>query len=95
MRITDVRIRKTFEEGPLKAIVSVTFDDALAVHDIKIVEVKNDKRFIVMPSIKMPDGTYRDTVHPMNSEFRHQLTEAVLDEYVAHCVVEEVNRKDK
>jgi stage V sporulation protein G len=95
MRITDVRIRKTFEEGPLKAIVSVTFDDALAVHDIKIVEVKNDKRFVVMPSVKMPDGTYRDTVHPMNSEFRLQLTEAILARYAVHCAVKEVSHKDK
>lgn len=91
MRITDVRIRKTFEEGPLKAIVSVTFDDALAVHDIKIIEVANGRRFIVMPSIKMPDGTYRDIVHPMNSEFRHQLTEAVMDRYVVHCAVKEID----
>ena len=34
MEITDIKIRKTFDEGQIKAIVSVTFDNSLAVHDI-------------------------------------------------------------
>ena len=38
MQITDIKIRKFFEEGPMKAVVSVTFDDCLAVHDIKVIE---------------------------------------------------------
>ncbi len=37
MNITDVKIRKLFEDGPMKAIASVTFDDQLAVHDIKVI----------------------------------------------------------
>lgn len=80
MKITDVRVRKTFDEGPLKAIVSVTFNEALAVHDIKVVTA-NDKTFVVMPSTKNGEGQYRDTVHPINSEFRQKLTEAVLEAY--------------
>ena len=30
MQITDIKVRKLFEEGPMKAIVSVTFDGQLA-----------------------------------------------------------------
>ena len=80
MKITDIKIRKFFDEGPMKAIASVTFDDCLAVHDVKIINAR-DKFFIVMPSRKNPDGTYRDIVHPVNSEFRAALEEAVIEEY--------------
>ena len=47
MVITDIKVRKLFEEGPMKAVVSVTFDDCLAVHDIKVINAR-DKFFIVM-----------------------------------------------
>ncbi len=80
MQITDVKVRKLFEEGPMKAIVSVTFDAQLAVHDIKVIYAR-DKYFIVMPSRKNPDDTYRDIVHPINSQFRAALEKAVLDAY--------------
>ena len=80
MQITDIKIRKFFDEGPMKAIVSVTFDDALAVHDIKVIYAR-DRFFIVMPSRKNADGTYRDVVHPINAAFRADLEKAVIDAY--------------
>ncbi len=80
MQITDIKIRKLFEEGPMKAIVSVTFDGQLAVHDIKVINAR-EKHFIVMPSRKNPDDTYRDIVHPINAQFRSQLEQAVLAAY--------------
>lgn len=83
MQITDVKIRKTFnDDGPMKAVVSVTFDNQLALHDIKVINTK-EKFFIVMPSRKNPDGTYRDIIHPINSDFRALLEKTVLDEYFA------------
>lgn len=80
MKITDIKIRKTFTDGPMKAIASVTFDHQLVVHDIKVIYAR-DKYFIVMPSRKNPDDTYRDIVHPINSEFRTILEEAVKSAY--------------
>ncbi len=80
MVITDIKVRKLFEDGPMKAIVSVTFDGQLALHDIKVISVR-EKNFIVMPSRKNPDGTYRDIVHPINADFRAALEEAVLRAY--------------
>ena len=57
MTVTDVKVRKVFnDEGPMKAIVSVTFDDQLAVHDIKVINAR-EKLFVVMPSRKNPDNT--------------------------------------
>lgn len=80
MQISDIKVRKLFQEGPMKAIVSVTFDGQLAVHDIKVINAK-DRFFIVMPSRKNPDDTYRDIVHPINAQFRSALETAVIAAY--------------
>ena len=80
MQITDVKVRKLFDEGPMKPIVSVTFDGQLAVHDVKVINAR-EKYFIVMPSRKNPDDTYRDIVHPINAQFRTTLEKAVIEAY--------------
>ncbi len=80
MQITDIKVRKLFDEGPMRAIVSVTFDGQLAVHDIKVINAR-DRFFIVMPSRKNPDDTFRDIVHPINSEFRANLEDKVIAAY--------------
>lgn len=80
MKVTDVRIRKVTEEGKMKAIVSVTFDDEFVVHDIKIIEGQNGL-FIAMPSRKMADGEFRDIAHPINSETRTKIQEEIFKEY--------------
>ena len=80
MQITDIKVRKLFDEGPMKAIVSVTFDGQLAVHDVKVIYAR-EKYFIVMPSRKNPDDTYRDIVHPINSQFRAALESAVINAF--------------
>ena len=82
MEITNIKIRKLFDDGPMKAVVSVTLDDQMALHDIKVIYA-GEKYFIVMPSRKNPDGTYRDIAHPINAEFRNRLESAVLREYEA------------
>ena len=89
MQITDIKVRKLFDEGPMKAIVSVTFDGQLALHDVKVISAR-DKMFIVMPSRKNPDGTYRDIVHPINSDFRVKMEEAVLEAYNRELALAEV-----
>lgn len=94
MQITDVKVRKLFDEGPMKAIVSVTFDGQLAVHDVKVINAR-DKFFIVMPSRKNPDDTYRDIVHPINSDFRSTLEAEIIAAYNAalEAAVEEPARE--
>jgi stage V sporulation protein G len=83
MQITDIKVRKTFEEGPLKAVVSLTLDDQLAVHDVKVIYAR-DRYFVVMPSRKNPDGTFRDMVHPINASFRAELESAIISAYHEH-----------
>ena len=80
MNITDVRIRKVNDEGKMKAVASVTFDGEFVVHDIKVIEGKSGL-FIAMPSRKMNDGDYRDIAHPLLSETRNRIKDAILNEY--------------
>ncbi|MBZ2174598.1 septation regulator SpoVG [Schnuerera sp. xch1] len=80
MKVTDVRIRKINEEGKMKAIVSVTFDEEFVVHDIKIIDGQNGL-FIAMPSRKMADGEFRDIAHPINAETRKKIQDAIFEEY--------------
>ena len=80
MQITDVRVRKVTKEGKMKAVVSITFDDEFAVHDIKIIEGEKGL-FIAMPSRKTTDGEYRDIAHPINSETRDRIQKIILEKY--------------
>ena len=80
MQITDIRVRKTYDEGKMKAIVSVTFDDQFVIHDIKIIEGDNGI-FIDMPSRKMPNGEFKDIAHPINLETRVDIQNKVLKAY--------------
>ncbi|MBE6647966.1 MAG: septation protein SpoVG [Ruminococcaceae bacterium] len=82
MNITQIVIRKQFTEGPLKAIFSVTFDDELVLHDVKLVENK-DKKLIVMPNRKDNEGKYIDIAHPINSKFRNKLEQQILKYYLS------------
>ena len=80
MKITDVRVRKLTDEGKMKCIVSLTFDNLFVVHDIKVIEGHNGL-FIAMPSRKIGEGNFRDIAHPINAEMRQMLEEEVLNAY--------------
>lgn len=80
MNITDIRVRKLSVEGRMKAVVSVTFDESFVIHDIKLIEGK-DKLFVAMPSRKTPDGEFKDIAHPINTEMREMLEQAIIKEY--------------
>ena len=80
MNITDVRVRKITDEGKMKCIVSITFDNLFVVHDIKVIEGQNGL-FIAMPSRKTATGEYKDVCHPINPDVRTEFTNAVLDAY--------------
>ena len=80
MQITDIKVRKINAEGRMKAVVSVTFDEAFVVHDIKVIEGQ-EKLFIAMPSRKTPDGEFKDIAHPINAEMREMLQTKILAKY--------------
>jgi stage V sporulation protein G len=80
MQVTDIRIRRIAKEGKMKAIVSVTLDDAFVVHDIKVIEGEKGL-FIAMPSRRASDGEFRDIAHPINTETREHLQELIFEKY--------------
>lgn len=80
MEISDIKIRKINEEGKMKAVVSVTFDKAFVVHDIKIIDAQ-DKIFVAMPSRKTLEGEFKDVAHPINAEMRKVISDAIIAEY--------------
>ena len=80
MTITKVHIRRTFTEGRLKAVVSVTLDDCIAIHELKIIQ-GNYRLFVAMPSRKDESGTFRDIAHPITPTARKTLEEAILHSY--------------
>lgn len=88
MVITDIRVRKITAEGRMKAVVSVTFDDAFVVHDIKVIEGQ-DKLFIAMPSRKTGEGEFKDIAHPIHAEMRESLQKAILAKYEESLEAEE------
>lgn len=79
MKITEIRIHLMGEDR-LKAFASVTFDDSFVVRNMKVVEGTKGV-FLCMPSRKLPDGTHKDMVHPINQEFREYLEANVLQAY--------------
>ena len=90
MDITDIRIRKINVDSKMKAIVSVTFDNCLVVHDIKVIEGA-DKLFVAMPSRKTPEGEYKDIAHPINTDMRESLEHSILEKYQTALLSESEN----
>ncbi len=89
MEITDIKIRKIITEGRLRAVVSMTVDHMLAVHDIKVVQ-GDERLFIAMPSRKDENGVFRDIVHPILPDARKAIEESILDAYQKHLALAEV-----
>lgn len=78
--ITDIKIRLVNADSKLKAVASIVIDDCIAIHDIKILSGEGGD-FIAMQSRKTPDGTYRDIIHPINSETREIIKNAIFAKY--------------
>lgn len=88
MNITDIRIRKTYSDNRLRALVSITVDYDLAVHDIKIIEGP-ERLFVAMPSRKDENGVFRDIVHPISAAARKMMESQILEAYHEHLALME------
>lgn len=87
MEITDVRVRRVETDSKMRAIVSITIDDAFVVHDIKVIEGEKGL-FIAMPSKKASDGEFRDIAHPIKASVREYIQTKILDAYQNSPVIE-------
>lgn len=80
MNITDIKIRKIFTEGKVRAVVSIILDGDFAVHDLKVIEGV-ERLFVAMPNRRSEDGRFQDIVHPISTDARTQLEAVVLEKY--------------
>ena len=89
MTITEIKIRKTFPEGNLKAIVSITLDNCLAIHEIKVIQ-GNCRLFAAMPSRKDETGIYHDIIHPIDPKTRDEMDNTIISFYERYVEVEKI-----
>ncbi len=84
MNITEVkifpRVAGEGDDQKLKAYASITFDESFVVRGLKVIDGKNGL-FVVMPSRKLSDGTFKDIAHPLNNDTRSKIEKMVLDKY--------------
>ena len=80
MKITGVKVRKLSDNEKMKAIVSVTFDDEIVIHDIKVI-YNEGRLFVAMPSRRTREAKYLDIAHPINGTVREYLETEVLNAY--------------
>ncbi len=90
LTITNIKIRKLMPEGRLRGVISVTFDDVFAVHDIKVVQ-GDERLFVAMPSRKDDSGVFRDIVHPITPEARKSIENEILTAYREAVETQEAN----
>lgn len=79
MKITDIKIRKIYKEGIVRAIMSVTLDDSIALHDVKILQLEN-RLCVGMPSKKTESG-FRDIIHPIDHKTRQYMEDVLIKAY--------------
>ena len=79
MEVTGVKIFPV-RDRRVKAYASIVLDDCFIVRDLKVIHGES-KLFVAMPSKKMKDGSYRDTVHPLNNTTRQKIEVSVLNAY--------------
>ncbi len=86
MDITKVTLRPV-AMNKVCAIASIVIDDQFVIHDLRV--VNGDKGlFVAMPSRKLPNGEFRDICHPINTEARTRIQEAVLAQFAEDGGVE-------
>ncbi|TLM65836.1 MAG: hypothetical protein FDZ70_10770 [Actinobacteria bacterium] len=81
MKITKVSLRPV-SMRKVCAIASIVIDDAVVVHDLRVVDGEKGL-FVAMPSRKLPNGDFRDVVHPVSAEARVVIQDAVLERFAA------------
>jgi stage V sporulation protein G len=79
MDITKVSLRPV-AMNKVCAIASIVLDDQFVIHDLRV--VNGDKGlFVAMPSRKLPNGEFRDICHPINTDTRTRIQDAVLEQF--------------
>jgi stage V sporulation protein G len=81
MEITEVKVR-LWDDKRLRALVTIVFENCFVVRNIKVIEGRDERLFVAMPSRRLSNGTYSDLAHPITREFRHQMESIILSAYL-------------
>jgi stage V sporulation protein G len=81
VEITEVKVR-LWDDKRLRALVTIVFDSCFVVRNIKVIEGRDQRLFVAMPSRRQNDGTYVDIAHPITREFRQVLESRILEAYL-------------
>ena len=92
MNITDIIFRKTFSDGKLRAVVSITIDGCFAIHEVKVIQT--DHLFIAMPYRTDSHGTSHDIAHPIGEAARHEIESAIIGSYKEYVAAHESSNID-
>jgi stage V sporulation protein G len=76
VEITKVTVRE-IDMNMVKGLASIVIDDCFVVHELRVVDGDRGY-FVAMPSRKLPNGDFKDIAHPLNSDTREIIQEAVL-----------------
>lgn len=91
MFISSIRIKILEKENRLLAVADVTFDGMIAVHGIKIIQGREEKFFLAMPSKENKMKKFEDIVHPVNADARTSIERMVFRAY-EFCVEQSLRR---
>jgi stage V sporulation protein G len=84
MEVTSVKVIKS-EKGRMKAFASIVLNGSLAIHGIRVIQT-DEKLFVAMPSKRDNNDVFHDIVHPINSDLRKKIEQAVIVEYNSQMV---------
>ena len=79
MKVT-AEIKKLFDEGNVKAALSLTIEGVFVVRGVRLVDGKNGL-FVSMPSRKNAADEFYDICFPINNDTRLQILSVVTDAY--------------
>lgn len=82
LNITDVRITKVEGDEKLRGFAALVLDDSFVVGDLRVLE-GDDGFYVMMPSKRKRDGTFKDIAYPLTNELREAIEERVLLVYEA------------
>ena len=80
MTVSDVVIRRILDNNGLKAIVSVTLDHEIVIHDVRVMS-KGDRMYLLYPNHRHKDKE-RGMVYPINRFAQEKLEQAVIARYI-------------
>ena len=77
MNISEIRVMKVENHSILKAYVNITFNHALSIKGMRIIQGK-ERMYVSMPSVCI-NGKYINKAFPINQEVREEMERYALD----------------